>query len=599
VCYLSPMGKSLNRRSGFALMTVLLFSVVLAMLVGVLLLAVRHDKFRTLGYSNEIAASYVAEAGVADVLDQLMDDPNFDTDLIDVPVDGRPGTYTVTWKDPSTAGPTDSVNNMSNAGQASGPRGANSVPANSAEILVVATVGSVTKTTQLIAIAPPDPNDAAPMAATGNILMKGNITVDAVDGLDSGYVSGGRTVHSNNRPGTVEWKKQNVGDEAVFDGDVTCSCSQSTAVNMEGVLGSDYYLDSEQRAVPTIDIGGIDVAAAVGDNTGHPSPTFNPSGQSVLPAGNYHVSGNVNLSDDLILEDGANLFVSGDLTVDGAVTGNGKVMVDGKVSMYGDTFTTGSGDHFVSMMSSKNLVLSGYDAHDRLAQLAGADPALDGQLAQLDTLLGDFQAAVDSGNTTAAETARLALGEGSGAQLFAQIKAGVDADPNNDATKRFLQRKMDKLSDFYGKYESVTGSTTIMSDTMDGSSTDGLVDFALRRGDTNLQKVTQTLSGQINRKELGYTHFRGVLYTSRKLRVDGGVSILGAALANDGTGGGNFDNFLVPVDGTAYEPTGRVSGGRGVIDMRGGTRLTVDRALMSGSASGGGGSVRIAAWLRR
>lgn len=425
------------------------------------------------------------------------------------------------------------------------------------------------------------------------------MNVDAIDGLETGYVSGGRTVHSNNRPGTVEWTKQSGSDQAYFDGDVTCSCSQTTAVNMQGTLSSDYFLDSEQRAVPTIDIGGIDVARAVSDNSGNPSPSFNFSGKSVLPAGDYHVSGNVTLPDDLILEDGANLFVSGDLTVDGAVTGNGKVMVDGEVSMYGDVFTTGNSDHFVSLMSSGNLRLSGFDGHDRLAQLAGSDPTLDGQMAQLDALLSDFQTAVDNGDTTAAETARVALGEGPGAQLFEQIKAGVAADPNNDRTKQFLEKKIDKLSDFFGDYEAVTGSTTIMSDTMDGSDTDGLVDFSLRRGNTNLQKVSRTLTGQINRKELGYSHFRGVLYTSATLRVEKGVSIMGAALANDGTGGGAFDNFLVPVDGTAYEPSGRLSGSKGVIRMRDGTRLTVDRALMAGGGSGGSRNVRIAAWLRR
>ena len=153
-----------------------------------------------------------------------------------------------------------------------------------------------------------------------------------------------------------------------------------------------------------------------------------------------------------------------------------------------------------------------------------------------------------------------ALGEGSGGQLFEQIKAGVAADPTNDRTKDFLYQKMDKLSDFFGNYESVTGSGTISTDSMDGSTTGGLVDFALRRSDTDLQKITSTVSGQINRKELGYSHFRGVLYSSGTLTVEDGVSILGAALANDGTGGGTFDNFLVPVDGSSYEPSGRLPG---------------------------------------
>lgn len=580
-------------------MTVLLFSTVLAMLVGSLLLALRHDRFRTMGYSDEIAAIYVAEAGVADVVDRLMDDPNFDTDLVDIPVDGRPGTYTVEWEDPASVGPENSVNNLQGGGPVDGPRGANTVPRNSAELVVRATVGNVTKTTQLIVLAPVDPNDATPMAATGNIYLKGDIAVDSIDGLLSGYVSGGKLVHSNNRPGTVQWQKETSGDRAYFDGDVTCSCSQTTAVDMQGTLGSDYFLDNAQRAVPTIDIGGIDVAAAVNDQTGHSSPSFNPTGPTTLPAGDYYLSGNVTLPFDLILEDGANLFISGDLTVDGAVKGQGKVMVDGDVDMRGDSFITANDDHFVSMMASGDLTIAGFNGDDRLEQLAASDPGLAAQLSQLDGLLSDYQAAIDSGDTTGARTAMEALGEGSGGQLFEQIKAGVAADPTNDRTKDFLYQKMDKLSDFFGNYESVTGSTTISTDSMDGSTTGGLVDFALRRSDTNLQKITSTVSGQINRKELGYSHFRGVLYSSGTLTVEDGVSILGAALANDGTGGGTFDNFLVPVDGSTYEPSGRIPGARGVLKMEGGNRLTVDRALMAGGVGGGSGKVRIASWIKR
>lgn len=592
-------GMSPGRRKGFALITVFLFATILALMVGALLLVLRQDRFRTMGYSDEVAAVYVAEVGVADVLDRLMDDLAFDTDLINVPVPNQRGSYTVTWRQPSFAGPKDSVNNLAGAATVDGPRGSNSLPPRAAEIVVEARVGAVSRTTQLIVLAPPPPTDGSPMAATGNIYLRGNIKVDSVDGLIAGYISGGKTVHSNSRPGTVQWTKEVASDKADFDGDVSCSCSQSTAVNLQGTQGNDYFLDSQQSAVPSINVSAIDVGRAVADQNSYPAPTLNMSGVTVLPAGNYYFGGNITLPDNLVLEDGANLFVRGNLDVDGTVTGNGKVMVDGTVDMYGDLFATGNDSHFVSMMASGDVNVNGFNGDDRISALAAADPTLATNLGQLDSLLNNYQSAITANDTANAQTARAALGKGVGGQLFEQIKASIDADPNNDRTKQFLQQKMDKLSNFFGDYEVATGSTSIGTDTLDGSNTDGLADFALRRNDSDLQNISRTLAGQINAKELGYSHFRGVLYSGGTLRVQNGVSILGGALANDGTGGGTFANFVVPVDPSTYEPTGRISGSRGVIDMRGGTRLTIDRALLSGAGTGGGGGLRIASWIKR
>jgi hypothetical protein len=586
-------------RGGFALMTVLLFVTVLAIMVGALLLAARQDTFVSMGYSQDVAAGLVAEAGVADVLDQLMDDPSFATDLIDQPVEGRSGTYTVTWKDPADAGPSDSVNNFGSDTPVDGPRGADTVPQRSAEIVVTATVGNTTHVTQLVVLGAPGPSDASPLAATGNIYLRGNMNVDSVDNLLDGYVSGGKTVHSNSRPGTVQWTKETPSDQARFDGDVTCSCSQLTAVNLQGSQGSDYFVENEQRAVPTISLPSIDVKRAVADQTSYPSPTFNFSGVSTLPAGNYFASSNVNLPDDLVLEDGVNLFIDGDLRISGTVRGQGKIMVDGKVDIYGDTFIAGGEDNFVSLLSSKNLTVSGYQGDDRLAQLSGADPALDDQLNQMNSALSDLNAALAAGDSAQAQSARSSLGEGAGSQLLQQIKTQVSADPANDLTTRFLERKLDRLSDLFGDYELVTGSGSIMSDSLDGTDTTGMVDFALRRSDSDLRKTTQTLLGQLSRKELGYSHFRGMLYSNGRLQVQDGVGILGLALADDGNGGGTFDNYLVPVDGQTYQPSGRISGANGSIVMEGGTRLTLDRSLMQGGGGGGGGRIRIASWLRR
>lgn len=584
---------------GFALITALLFVTVLALLVGGLLMAVRHDKFRTLSYTDDVAATYLGEAGVADVIDRIMDDPSFSADLIDVAVPGRPGSYSVTWSDPALAGPQSSINNLAGAATVNGPRGPNTVPPHSVELVVVAKAGHTERVTQLILLAPVAAADATPMAATGNIYLRGNISVDSIDGILGGYVSGGKTIHSNSRPGTVRWRKENSTDIARFDGDVSCSCSQTTAVNLEGSNGTDYFADNEQRAVPTISLPSMDVARAVGDNSSHPAPTLSPTGPTILPAGSYYVGGGLSLPDNLVLEDGANLFVSGNLDVDGSISGTGKIMVDGRVQMRGSEFIGGGQDQFVSLFASGNLTLSGFDGEDRLAQLAGSDPALAANLASVDTALGNLNAALAADDEVAAQTARAELGEGAGAQLFEQIRAQVAADPSYDETTAFLERKLDVLSDYLGDYQTVTGSGSIMSDNMDGTSTGGFLDFALQRSDSDLKNVNQTLLGQVTVAELGHSHFRGMLYSNGRLRIENGVSVLGSALADDGRGGGSFNSYLSPVDGTTYTPAGRM-GSNGTIRMEGGTRLTIDKAMMAGGGGGGAsGGVRIGSWLRR
>lgn len=572
------------------------------MLLGALVTAVSRDRFRTMSHADRVAAVAVAEAGVADVVEHLIRQPDFDSDLINVPGPAGRGTYTVRFhrSGPSVA-ENESVNNRGTA-TVEGPRGPTTVPPGSVDLVVEATVGSVVHRIEVLLIQQASVADEHPLMATGNIYLSGDLTVDSVDGLLGTATTEG-SVHSNSRPGTVEWTREVSGDQAFLTGAASCSCTQSTSVNFQGTQGVDYFTGGpNQRGARTRSIPSLNVAAAVADMSTRPTPSINSSGPTVLTAGEYFLSGTTSIPDNLVLEQGAYLFVDGDLDVAGTVEGAGRLMVDGDVELFGGPFVAGGQDHFVSVFAQGNLKLKGHNAVSRMESLAATDTTADALVTDITTAVNQFQAAVTANDASAAEAARMQLGEGGGAQLFAQLRDLVAAQSANDPTQRFLEKKFDHLSDFYGAYDSVHGvafsSSNPISDAVDVRA---LVDEALQRNHPDLLNISRTFSGQITRQQLGAAHLRGFFYSSGALRVENGVSILGALVADNGTGGGTFENYLSPVDGATYAPSGRTntSSGAGTIRMKSGSRLTIDQTLYNSGTSASLSPVRIAAWLKR
>ena len=65
------------RPRAIALVTTLLFTVILAMMVGAMLFATSGQKGLTLHYHQTVSALYVAEAGVSDAMARLTADPDW------------------------------------------------------------------------------------------------------------------------------------------------------------------------------------------------------------------------------------------------------------------------------------------------------------------------------------------------------------------------------------------------------------------------------------------------------------------------------------------------------------------------------------------
>ena len=94
------------RGRGMALITTLLFvSVLVMMMVGLVQRSLTGGHFAIEG-QRHLGAQAAAEAGLAEVLCRLSENPNWATDLVDQPLQQSDGRFSVRWSAPQ------SINNL-------------------------------------------------------------------------------------------------------------------------------------------------------------------------------------------------------------------------------------------------------------------------------------------------------------------------------------------------------------------------------------------------------------------------------------------------------------------------------------------------------
>lgn len=562
-----------HRRRGFALISTFMFLGMLFMMAVSMILMSRQRIFAGMSQHHQTQALYLAEAGLAKAQVALENDLGW-PGVTDATIDGMRGTYTVTLG----SGKYGSVNNIGGLTKVMSYRGPGSVPPNHALLIVTANVSGHRYTLEALV----EGNGSAgymsdAILGSGKITMKGDLHVDGIAALDDASVVEG-SIQSNAATGSdlVTWDGTG---SALVTGNVGTFGSSSSAINMPGatILGKTEL--NSKAVIPT-----YDVESEVNNNYPSGSPVSVVSGGQTLLAGGKHSYSGPAIDGDIVLEDGAELYVKGDLTINGSISGNGTVYVDGKTTFKGDSAVNANPDFSVSLKSKGSVLLTGFDGtefmknqsssikdlldtaekHVEYAQTTLKSNGNDLNAATVDMIGGVGITMAGHSNHTA-NGGRLNLGIGTGLQkeLILDLKdqiAALSPTGTEAPTKRFLEKRLEKLEKAFGSTVDVDGSSdpadSIMDNYLATGETAGLLDAVTsvyfvdeldtsypwsQPGSARLQKAKDiwpnvvNIIHSVNYDKLGTSYFQGAIYTQGNFVANNEVQVLGAIIV-DGHG---------------------------------------------------------------
>lgn len=552
-------------RRGFALISTLLFLGILFMMSVSIIMMSRQRVFSGLVQHHKSQALYLAEAGLAKAEVALESDLKWPGEPNGT-VDGIPGTYEIHLaKDLNDRN--GSVINIGTDTPADSYRGKNSVPKNSALLIVTANVSGQTYTLEALVRGKGTAgymSDA--ILGSGNVVAKGNLQVDGISALDDAKKVDG-SIQSNDKSGSnnVVWQGS-PGDTAHVTGNVGVG-GASSGIKMAGAK-----VDGSFEANAPTNIPHTDIDSEVAKNMGNPSPSLVPLGTTTLGTGKYS-SGTINLDGDMVLKDGAVLYVNGDLKINGSISGKGTIYVTGDTTFRGDSKVTTNPDYSVALYSKGDVSLRGFDGTAYLEAL-GANVELNNIHSAL-TLLADKAsklpisgAPYKAANTDLQEywSAMETLGaHKDGTNQMGLLNAKLSSAPDGE-TKTFLDKKIGILDKQFSSANIATGDNsntveTTMTAYKNGE-TLGILDIygqLLQYGEgdpskpwnmktnpgpklfgvnaNDLSQSMQNLIAQTNFDKLGTSYFQGAIYTQGHFVADNEVTIVGALMADGPSGG--------------------------------------------------------------
>ncbi|MCA9795960.1 MAG: hypothetical protein KC910_29330, partial [Candidatus Eremiobacteraeota bacterium] len=187
-----------------ALVTTLMVIGILVLMVVAVISSVHQEASLTKSYHDEVAALYIAEAGLADVMSHLEIDTAWVDGFNRQPMTTRPGSYTVHFNQTGDHFERwHSVNNLTGATAVDGPRGPLTVPPYTAVIVVVGRAGSIERQLEAVVYSEGVINVQYPLMTSGIISLSGDVEVAGLKSLH-GFERVAAGIHSNSgggRPG--------------------------------------------------------------------------------------------------------------------------------------------------------------------------------------------------------------------------------------------------------------------------------------------------------------------------------------------------------------------------------------------------------------
>lgn len=500
-------------------------------------------------HRTKVVAQYLLEAGKAHALAQLKQDADWSAGFKNRKLEDVPGTYSVVFSQPDQPYQEGhSVNNITGGVSRDGPRGPGTVRPGTIELVVQADSGGHAAIGQTIFSAKTKPLPAFGLGASGNILLKGDVSIRGIENLASqSPVEAG--IHSNATGSTgpaISWVKNSGGNKMVVKGRVTTSASDTAAVSLDGVSGQDYKVEGIETDAAPLPVPKANIVDTVSNNSGLAAPSFNNFGTSTLSAGKSYVQGPVELQGDLRL-DGHTLYVDGDLTVNGTIAGDGSVYVTGKTKLKGDTQIHAQ-EIGVALFSHGAVELKGFDGREFLNQLRGQNSGVNSAMSTYDgSLVRVTGRRVKGGGNLNGEYYDDRRAEQVPALLNAFNQSGAQGE-----TADFIKKQ---LTDY------------VVNDTAPEARIYGVGGYGYRLNTEIRGKLRQGRPPSYDLSKIGQAYFQGLIVSDHYVLTDNAVSVVGAVWST-----GDFEAEPTTIDGRTVSP--------GDIVANNGTEIVLNRELL-------------------
>ncbi|MBN9417348.1 MAG: hypothetical protein J0I12_18015 [Candidatus Eremiobacteraeota bacterium] len=580
--------RSQQDRRAIALITTLMMSVVLLMMLVSLVKAVTTQDYLTRGQHDQVAALYVAESGLADVMSHLEIDGGWRDGFNGEAMQNRPGKYWVSFFEGTGTVPDDaSINNIAGTAPRPGPRG-RVVPRGAALIVVTARVGAAQRQLEAIVNSAGVINVEYPMMTSGNIELKGSVTIDGIHSLQ-GYQRVAAGIHSNSRSllgPSISWEPGSTTAKATITGKVSSVDSRALGTGID--FGSDatrYDVGAFERSAANRQFPGMgDIERQVNLHASAPPPTIQPAGTTTLPAGDYHKAGDLTISGDLVL-DGGELYVDGDLTINGGISGQGAIWTSGKVTFKGDS--TLQSTEKAAVMSKKGVNLLGFDGEEYMEGFAASDPevrvlwdATKQALADTGELLqsSDPSTVVGSGGPLDLQARKLGYHPDNtevpipvvnpedalvGGDYLGKLQAKLAAQSEGES-RDFMMRKLDGYQKFFSANTGDPDATVANQFVARPRIFPGAFDAVVNTGRTDALSKLMVQVSNVSYAKAGSSYFQGIIYTNGHFFAANSVTTLGAIMVDGRGREGTEPNPLNPAE--SFRP--------GQLVMRRGANMT-------------------------
>lgn len=379
---------SFRRINAFALAYFLLVSTLVIMLTGAVLMLGREGLRATRSGVDANRALLSAEAGMAELISRLEQDPSWTGSESEKPLPRGTGEYSYGFSPPSSADSTRCVNNLQGTVAVDSYRGSGTVPPHAALLVVKGHSGLSTRTVEALVVAGLNVEAGDAITATGEVRMEGDVRVDGRKSL----VSGAPVVadlHTNSEESgiRVSYSPTLPGQDIEVAGRLTSSASgtESEVFSVGGTLPvSKLKTEVAPKNLPRPNIEVI-----VSDGASSPGPPIPVVAGEFRLSGKNHYGTDITVNGDLVLEDGTTLLVDGDLTVNGSISGRGQVVVTGDTRFYGDARVAFREQDYVSLLSKGHVELRGFRGQQYMEALAQANPLITRDLSSYGGYLGD------------------------------------------------------------------------------------------------------------------------------------------------------------------------------------------------------------------
>lgn len=612
----------LTKRRGFALIYLLLLSVVIAMILAALMTVSKGQIFRTRHGVDQTRALLAAESGLAAAMSELERNPSWNTGFSDELLPNGLGTYSATFSPAASATDQDCINNLSSDTPAPSYHGVDSVPPRSALLVVKGRSGTSEKTIEALVVTGSSLSDSLAMAASGSISMRGDVQIKGIRSLlDPTEVP--VNVHTNDEGAGVKFSyaPNASGDSLLVKGSITSSSSSPTSAAIQ--LASPSVVDSTESRLAPKKLPQVNIEAMIGDHSGSPGPAIPSLPANMTFTGNNYYSGNVVINGDVVLDGNARLFVAGDLTINGSVTGEGALVVGGDTRLYGNADVTGDSSDYVSVLSRGSVVLSGFQGQQFMESLVAGDPTAAKNwddtkwaLAQIQNYIQSYShlspqalgnqmqsddSLIDGWMTTIAQhTGTPPSGRSTNTSAYFR---GRFAGATPLSSEAFLYERFQQLDDIFrvcgwdrnGLPPRYSNSALLdnyvdYDPTLDGGLFDsgeswGMIDTAHRA--QVFQEIVQIVN-RFDYQKLGSAEFKGYVFTSGALVVKNDLNLMGSVIVN-----GNSRLSPITVDGVTYDP--------GELALLDNSRLTYVQEIFEDGVQNlsGAGKLDIKRWVSR